>query len=71
MMAAIQVVYSETYHLLCIYYLFENVKKKAKFKLYDEMVKSFVENFYHIWNSYNEYQFKVRYNQMLIKYKLY
>src|SRR6266498_3255231 len=43
--AAIQVVYPETRHLLCIYHIVENVKKKAKSKLYGEMVKSFVEDF--------------------------
>jgi len=54
MVAAIQVVYPETRHLLCIYHIIENVKKKAKSKLHGEMVKSFVEDFYHMRNSYNQ-----------------
>ncbi len=48
MVAAIQVVYPETRHLLCIYHIIENVKKKAKSKLHGKMVKSFVEDFYHM-----------------------
>ena len=69
MVVAIQVVYPETRHLLCIYHIVENVKKKAKSKLHGEMVKSFVEDFYHMQNSYNQHQFEVRYNEMLIKYE--
>ncbi len=61
--------YLKTHHLLYIYHIFKNMKKKAKSKLYGEMVKSFVEDFYHMRNSYNEYQFEARYNEMLIKYK--
>ena len=61
--------YSETHHLLCIYHISENVKKKAKSKLHGKIVKSFVEDFYHMRNSYNEYQFEARYNEMLIKYE--
>src|SRR5688572_20929971 len=30
MLATIQVVYLQTHHLLCIYHIIENVKKKAK-----------------------------------------
>ena len=48
MIVAIQIMYSETHHLLCIYHIFKNVKKKVKSKLHDEMVKSFVEDFYHM-----------------------
>ncbi len=69
MVAAIQIVYPKTRHLLCIYHIVENVKKKAKSKLHGEMVKSFVEDFYHMRNSYNQRQFEVRYNEMLIKYE--
>ncbi len=69
MVVAIQVVYPETRHLLCIYHIVENVKKKAKSKLHNEMVKSFVKDFYHMKNSYNQRQFEVRYNKMLIKYE--
>lgn len=69
MIAAIQVVYPGTRHLLCIYHIIENVKKKAKSKLHGEMIKSFIEDFYHMRNSYNEYQFEARYNDMLTKYE--
>ena len=43
MIVTIQIMYPEIRHLLCIYHIFKNVKKKAKSKLYDEMVKSFVQ----------------------------
>ena len=69
MIAAVQVVYPETRHLLCIYHIAENVKKKARSKLHGEMVNSFVKDFYHMRNSYNQYQFESRYNEMLIKYE--
>ena len=71
MVTAIQVIYPETRHLLCIYHIVENVKKKTKSKLHGEMIKSFVEDFYHMRNSYNQCQFEVRYNEMLIKYEQY
>ena len=69
MIVAIQVVYLETHHLLCIYHIAENVKKKAKSKLHDKMVNNFVKDFYHMRNSYNQYQFEARYNEMLTKYE--
>ncbi len=68
--AVIQVVYPETHYLLCIYQLFKNMKKKAKSKLHDKMIKSFVKDFYHMQNSYNKYQFEARYNQIFTKYEL-
>ncbi len=70
MLAAVQVIYPQTCHLLCIYHITENVKKKARSILRDEMVKDFVKDFYHMCNSYSQYQFKLRYNEMLIKYEL-
>ena len=69
--ATIQVVYPQTYHLLYIYHLLEKVKKKAKFKLWDEAVSSFVTNFYTMRNSYSEEQFDTKYQEMLTKYKPY
>ena len=69
MLAAVQVVYPQTRHLLCIYHITENVKKKAKFMLRAEMVEDFVKDFYHMRNSYSEYQFELRYNMMLTKYE--
>ena len=69
MIAAVQVVYPETRHLLCIYHIVENVKKKARSKLHGEMVNKFVEDFYHMRNSCNERQFEARYNEMLTKYE--
>ncbi|GBC01173.1 hypothetical protein RclHR1_40990001 [Rhizophagus clarus] len=47
----------------------ENVKKKAKYKLHGDMVKSFIEDFYHMRNSYTQTQFNSRYNNMLVKYE--
>ena len=69
MLAAVQVVYPQTRHLLCIYHITENVKKKAKFMLRAEMVEDFVKDFYHMRNSYSQYQFELRYNEMLTKYE--
>ena len=69
MIAAVQVIYPTTRHLLCIYHIGENVKKKARSKLQGEMVKNFVKDFYHMRNSYNQYQFEARYNEMLTKYE--
>jgi hypothetical protein len=37
--------------------------------LHSEMIKSFIKNFYYMQNSYNEYQFEVKYNDILTKYK--
>src|SRR6185437_8932967 len=71
MIAAVQVIYPTTRHLLCIYHIGENVKKKARSKLRGEMVKNFVKDFYHMRNSYNEYQFEARYNEMLKTYEPY
>ena len=67
--AAVQVVYSQTRYLLCIYHLLENVKKKAKSKLRGDMVKSFVTDFYIMRNSYSEEQFNAKYHEMLTKYE--
>ena len=69
MIAAVQVIYPTTCHLLCIYHIGENVKKKARSKLRGEMVKNFVKDFYHMRNSYNEYQFEARYNKMFKTYE--
>jgi len=63
--AAIQAVYPQTRHLLCIYHLLENVKKKAKSKLRGEAASSFVTDFYAMRNSYNEEQFDMNYQEML------
>ncbi|CAG8854307.1 35963_t:CDS:2, partial [Gigaspora margarita] len=52
--AAIQTIYSQTHHLLCIYFIAENIKK-AKSKLHGDMVKNFVNDFYRIRNSHNQY----------------
>ncbi|HKQ22499.1 MAG TPA: hypothetical protein VJS91_10700 [Nitrososphaeraceae archaeon] len=69
MIAAVHVVYPQTRHLLCIYHIIENIKKKARSKLHGEMAKSFIEDFYHMRNSYTQDQFESRYNNMLIKYE--
>ena len=69
MLAAVQVIYPQTRHLLCIYHITENVKKKAKSMLRAEMVEDFVKDFYHMRNSYSQYQFELRYNEMLTKYE--
>ncbi len=37
-----------------IYYLLKNVKKKTKFKLQNNNIKSFISDFYIMKNSYNE-----------------
>ncbi|CAB5204670.1 unnamed protein product [Rhizophagus irregularis] len=71
MNAAIQVMYPQTCHLLCIYHITENIKKKARSKLYGEMVHNFIKDFYHMRNSYSQDQFESRYNSMLIKYEAY
>jgi len=67
--AAVQVVYPQTRHLLCIYHLLENVKKKAKSKLRGESASSFVTDFYTMRNSYSEDQFDTKYKEMLTKYE--
>jgi hypothetical protein len=69
MIAAVQVIYPTTRHLLCIYHIIENVKKKARSKLRGEMVKSFVKDFCCMRNSYNQYEFEAKYNEMLKKYE--
>ncbi|GET50254.1 protein FAR1-RELATED SEQUENCE 5-like [Rhizophagus irregularis DAOM 181602=DAOM 197198] len=56
MLAAVQVVYPQTRHLLYIYHIAENIKKKAKALLRNDMVQNFIEDFYHMRNSYTEYQ---------------
>ncbi|CAB5185493.1 unnamed protein product [Rhizophagus irregularis] len=48
MNAAIQVVYPQICYLLCIYHITENIKKKARSKLYGEMVYNFIKDFYHM-----------------------
>jgi len=45
MIAAIQKVYPQTWHLLCIYHIMENVKKKAKCKLHGDMAKLLLKIF--------------------------
>jgi hypothetical protein len=47
----------------------ENIKKKARCKLHDDMVKNFFKDFYHMRNSYTQIQFDLRYNNMLVKYE--
>ncbi|CAB4407072.1 unnamed protein product [Rhizophagus irregularis] len=70
MLAAVQVVYPQTRHLLCIYHIVENIKKKAKALLHNDMVQNFIKDFYYMHNSYTEYQFELRYTEMLTKYEL-
>ena len=53
MLTIIQVVYLQTRHLLCIYHIMENIKKKVKSILHGEMVKNFIKDFYHMHNSYS------------------
>src|SRR3989442_1381323 len=48
--AAIYIVYFQARHLLCIYHIVENVKKKVKSKLCVDLVMKFVEDFYHMRN---------------------
>ncbi|CAB4420234.1 unnamed protein product [Rhizophagus irregularis] len=67
--AAVQVVYPQTRHLLCVYHLFENVKKKAKSKLRGDIVSSFVSDFYAMRNSHSEEQFDMKYQEMLSNYE--
>lgn len=59
-------IYLQICHLLlCIYHISVNIKKKAKFKLHDDMAKTFAKDFYHMKNSYTQDQFKFRYNNIL------
>ncbi|CAB4422537.1 unnamed protein product [Rhizophagus irregularis] len=67
MIAAIQIVYPQTQHLLCIYHIIENVKKKARF--HGDMVKNFIRDFYYMRNSYTQTQFDLRFNDILSKYE--
>jgi MULE transposase domain/FAR1 DNA-binding domain len=67
--AAVQIVYPQTRHLLCIYHLLENVKKKAKAKLRGDMAKSFITDFYIMRNSHSKEQFDLKYREMLTKYE--
>jgi transposase-like protein len=69
MIAAVQKIYLQTRHLLCIYHITENVKKKAKSKLHGEMINNFIGNFHHICNSYTQCQFESRYKEMFTKYE--
>src|SRR5256885_14321288 len=48
MIAAVQTMYPQTQHLLYIYHISENIKKKAKAKLHGEMINNFVQDFYHM-----------------------
>ena len=68
LIAAVQVTYPETRHLLCIYHLLENVKKKSKSKLRGDAAKDFIEDFYAMRNSYNQEQFDSKFQEMLSKY---
>src|SRR5205085_3599452 len=58
MISAVQMTYPQTRHLLCIYHIAENVKKKAKSKLHGEMVNNFIGDFHHMRNSYTQCQFE-------------
>ncbi|GBC14935.2 protein FAR1-RELATED SEQUENCE 5-like [Rhizophagus irregularis DAOM 181602=DAOM 197198] len=52
--------------------MLENVKKKlkkAKSKLRGEIINNFIEDFYHMRNSYTQCQFESRYKEMLTKYE--
>ena len=69
MISAVQMTYPQTRHLLCIYHIAENVKKKAKSKLHGEMVNNFIGDFHHMRNSYTQCQFETRYKEMLTKYE--
>ncbi|EXX50615.1 hypothetical protein RirG_269120 [Rhizophagus irregularis DAOM 197198w] len=69
MIAAVQNTYPQTRHLLCIYHITENVKKKAKSKLHGEMINNFIGDFHHMRNSYTQCQFELRYKEMLTKYE--
>ncbi|CAG8751935.1 473_t:CDS:2 [Cetraspora pellucida] len=65
----LKVVYPQTQHLLCIYHIGENIKKKAKSKLHGNAVKNFVNDFYRMRNSFTQEQFELKYNHMLEKYE--
>jgi hypothetical protein len=69
MIAAVQMTYPQSRHLLCIYHITENVKKKAKSKLRGEMIDNFIGDFHHMRNSYTQCQFESRYKEMLTKYE--
>ncbi|CAG8754003.1 10176_t:CDS:2, partial [Cetraspora pellucida] len=69
MLAAVQLVYSQTCHLLYIYHVTENVKKKVKSKLNRDMIKNFIGDFYHMCNSYNQSQFEFEYKKIIAKYE--
>ncbi|CAG8802597.1 13499_t:CDS:2, partial [Cetraspora pellucida] len=64
MIAAVHVSYPQTWHMLCIYHLLENVKKKARAKLraryYDMLTKyelcySYLEKLYNSRTSWAKY----------------
>ncbi|CAG8655425.1 35884_t:CDS:2, partial [Gigaspora margarita] len=69
MSAAVHIVYLDTQHLLCIYHLGENIKKKAKLKLHSNMVTNFISDFYYMRNSSNKKNFELRYNDIITKYE--
>ncbi|CAG8646177.1 13582_t:CDS:1, partial [Gigaspora margarita] len=66
MLAVVQVIYSQAHYLLCIYHI---GIKKTKSKLSRDKIKSFIEDFYCMHNSYSLHQFELRYNEMLKKYE--
>jgi hypothetical protein len=55
--------------LLYIYHIIENVKRKVKSKLRVNLVVKFVDDFYHMKNSYSQEEFELRYQEMLTKYE--
>jgi len=69
LIAAVQMVYPEARHLLCIFHLLENVKKKSKSKLRSDVANNFVTDFYTMRNSYSEEQFELKYQEMISKYE--
>src|ERR1044071_7872552 len=52
MITAVQSIYTQTRHLLCIYHLLENIKKKVKSQLQGDNIKNFMLDFYIIRNNY-------------------
>ncbi|CAG8548914.1 13676_t:CDS:10 [Cetraspora pellucida] len=69
MIAVVHVSYPQTRHMLYIYHLLENVKKKLRAKLWGEAIKHFVEDFCNMRNSYSQEQFEARYYDILTKYE--
>lgn len=74
MNAAIQIIFLQTRHLLYIYHITKNIKKKARSKLHDEIAQNFIKDFYYMCKCaivIIKKQFELRYNNMLTKYELY